>query len=369
MKNIFYALLLCLILWGCKDQIEPGQSPRQQVRLSGLETAVVLEGKVLPTHFLSGSVVSLDRAVQTARIQAQVDRILVSHGELVKEGQELIILAAETVKANLEMALADFRAAQSQAKEARMHADLASSNYSRYETLFPKGALTALEYDRIANEKQSAFERFQWAESNLHAAQARLNIAKTMAETATIKAPFDAIVVDILVDSGSTVLPGTALIVLDRVGRWQIDINLPESTAVHYQLGDQFPVEVPAIEFHTTGRLEEMPQSADPQTRTVSAKLSIPDHSHLKSGLYAKVGVPAGKQKKNVSIPVSSLVTRGQLTSVFVVEDFVLKNRMIKTGKASNQEIEVLSGLVPGETIVVSGADKAWHGAQLEPLQ
>ena len=99
------------------------------------------------------------------------------------------------------------------------------------------------------------------------------------------------------------------------------------------------------------------------------AKLALADNEKLQAGLYAKIGVPAQADQVRLSIPASALVVRGQLTSVYVVEDQVLKYRLVRTGPVAAGQVEILSGLLPGEEIVVNGLDMARHGARLEPLR
>ena len=369
MKSALAVFTALFILYGCGDRIEPGETRAQQDVISGLQTMVVARAEATASRFLSGTVASMDRAVMTARIAGQVARALVQEGAAVKQGQPLLELTGETARTDLEEARAVVAAARSKLEEARLSAGLADKNFVRYASLYEKGALTALEYDRVLAEKNTAHERLAAAESALAAGLANQEGAATMAGMATLTAPFDATVIEILVDAGTTVLPGTPLLTLDRSGLWQVRVELPESIAGRYRINDEFPVEIPSIALKTRASLAAMVPAADPKTRTVSAKLTLADNEKLQAGLYAKIGVPAQADQVRLSIPASALVVRGQLTSVYVVEDQVLKYRLVRTGPVAAGQVEILSGLLPGEEIVVNGLGMARHGARLEPLR
>jgi len=369
MKYAFAVLAALITLYGCGDRIEPGETKGQQAVVSGLQTTVVTRSEAAASRFVSGTVVSVDRAVITARIAGEVARALVREGAAVKPGQPLLELTAETVRAELKATRALVAAKRSQRDEAYLNAELAEKNFARYASLYAKGALTALEYDRTLAEKKAAHEQLAAAESALAAGLAKQEGAETMAGLAILRAPFAATVVEFLVDAGTTVLPGTPLLTLDRSSSWQVRVELPESVAGRYRINDELPLEIPSIALNTRARLAEIVPAADPKTRTVSAKLALDENEGLQGGLYAKVGILPRIEESRVLIPASALVVRGQLTSVYVVEDQILKYRLVRTGPVAAGQVEILSGLLPGEQIVVAGLEKARHGARLETVR
>jgi multidrug efflux pump subunit AcrA (membrane-fusion protein) len=94
-------------------------------------------------------------------------------------------------------------------------------------------------------------------------------------------------------------------------------------------------------------------------------KASLPDDPQLVAGLFARAAYEGGTTD-TLLIPATAMVTRGQLTGVYVVEDDHLRWRLIKTGRTIGDRLEVLSGLITGEKVVISGAEKAVSGARVE---
>jgi len=141
---------------------------------------------------------------------------------------------------------------------------------------------------------------------------------------------------------------------------------LPDSLATRHRIGDRFQVELPTLEKELPGILSELLPAADPGTRTTMAWLSLPEDLALKSGLFARVLVTEGSGLTTLMIPLQAVVTRGQLTGIYVVENDILQYRLVQTGTVRGNQVEILSGLQAGEEIVAGDLARAHHGARLE---
>ena len=104
-----------------------------------------------------------------------------------------------------------------------------------------------------------------------------------------------------------------------------------------------------------TGKVTEMAPSADPASRTVRIKLDLPQAPGLIPGQFARLLVPVG-ESNSLEVPVSALVQRGQLEMVFVVKDQRAQLHLVKTGKRTEDQVEILSGLDAGDTVVIKNA-------------
>jgi RND family efflux transporter MFP subunit len=302
----------------------------------------------------------------TARIPGQVARILVSKGQVVKRGETLLTLGDETATSELQSANSALTAAERRLAEAETGLRLAETTYARFVKLHDAGAVTPHEFDQVAAERDAAAERLAAVRAGVAAARAQQDSALTIARQATIKAPYAGTIAEILVDTGTTVLPGTPLLHLDRSGPLLVRVALPESIAARHQLGDLFRVEIPALAKELPGTLTELLPNADPGSRTIMAWLALPEDDALKNGLFARVLLAAGPSTTTLMIPAQAVVTRGQLTGVYVVAKDILQYRLVKTGNTHGDQVEILSGLTAGEEIVAGHPEKARHGARLE---
>lgn len=366
MTRLLALVTLLFLTAACGERIEPGQTASEPALVSGLATTLVEPAAVPARHVLPGTVESTDRGELTARIAGQVARILVVEGQPVNAGDVLMVLAGETASSDLQAATAAVTAAERHLAEAETYQQLAAATYDRYLKLYEARAVTPHEFDQARADRDAAAERLGAVRAALDARRAQRGSARIMANQATVRAPYAATVVEVLVDDGSTVMPGTPLLHLDRSGPWQVRVALPESLAARHQPGDLFQVEIPSLDKTLPATLTELLPTADPGTRTMTAWLTLPADAALKSGLFARVRVAEGAGLTTLMIPTEAVVTRGQLTGVYVVDKDILHYRLVRLGTEHAGQVEILSGLNAGEEIVAAELARARHGARLE---
>src|SRR5262249_5249432 len=108
--------------------------------------------------------------------------------------------------------------------------------------------------------------------------------------------------------------------------------------------------------------------SVDAASRTYTVKLDLPATPRLRTGMFGRAIFPIGIQKV-VAIPLAALVERGQLQSVFVLEEGLAHTRLVTTGRRTGDAIEVLSGLAAGEMVVRPVPLELQDGARVEVRQ
>jgi hypothetical protein len=83
------------------------------------------------------------------------------------------------------------------------------------------------------------------------------------------------------------------------------------------------------------------------------------------SGQFARLVVPLG-ENSSVCVPASAVILRGQLEILFVVTNQRAQLHLVKTGKKINDQVEILAGIEPGESVVVGGAALLTDGQPVE---
>jgi len=366
MTRTLLFLTALLMLTACNERIEPGQTSAEPISVSGLTTTLVEPSAVPARYALPGTIESADRGLLTARLSGQVARVLVSKGQVVQTGTAMLVLTGETATSELQSAEALVTAAERRLAEAGTYQALAEATYARFVELREARAVTPHEFDKVQADRDAAAERLGAAKAALAVSRSQRDAARIMADQATVKAPYAATVAEVLVDAGSTVQPGTSLFHLDRSGPWQVRVALPESLAARHRLGDAFRIELPTLGRELSGSLTELLPTADPGSRTITAWLTLPEDASLQSGLFARVLMDEEPGMMTLMVPSAAVVTRGQLTGVYVVEDERLHYRLVRTGAVHADQVEILSGLRAGEEIIAAELAKARHGARLE---
>ena len=115
-----------------------------------------------------------------------------------------------------------------------------------------------------------------------------------------------------------------------------------------------------------SGAVAEIGPIADPVSRTFRVKLDVAGRPGLMSGQFARLLVPVG-ETTSMRVPFSSVVQRGQMEIVFAVENQRARLHLVKTGRQLKDEIEILSGLDAGDSVVVNNASQLVDGQLVTP--
>ena len=359
MKTIT-ALVMSLALSGCS--VGRAAAPLEATDPIPVTTVQAMM-TVLASAIDSGGVVQArTTAAISSRILATVREVRVSPGDLVQAGQPLIVLEggdlAAAARAARSAALAAEQgvhasAAELQAAEAGLA--LARASHDRIAGLQARRSATAQELDdaiaalRSAEARvASASARTLQARSAVEAARATSDQARATESFATIAAPFDGLVSEKTIEPGNLASPGVPLLRLEDTREFRLEVRVDESRAGRIRSGDSVPVFLGAGTSSIDGTVVEVGRAVDADRRAFLVKIALPDVPGLRSGEFGKARFK-GAPRRVLAIPRSAIVRRGQLTSVFVVENGVARVRLVNLS-----ESEVLAGLTDSEMVILS---------------
>jgi len=339
-------VLAALMLAACH-----GEDVNSPVETPALEAGtLVVKSEMAPVHAeVPGTVVSLKRAEISSRLTAYVQRIDVQAGDAVQAGQHLLSIDPSDVYGRLQQARADVNHAQAVYDEA-------ASNYKRYSTLFPQGAVSRMQLD-------AAQRQFDSTKAQLQSAQAALRMAAAETGYADVEAPFAGIVVEKLAFPGDLVTPGKPLLVVEDQHALEVQSYVPDDVYRALHVGQQVSFSTDRASY--AGLVTSIVAAADPQAHTHLIRLSVPVENELTSGLYVRVQVPVGQQAV-IRIPVTALTERAGITGVFAVNgDGRARFRLVRVGNADGDQVEIQSGLTNGDRIVVHPDERVDNGTPI----
>ena len=294
---------------------------------------------------VEGSVEARRRASLSTRMMARVMDIPVEVGDRVRAGQTLIRLGTDDIEANRAKAEAAVRAAMAARDEAARHA-------ARMHTLYAQDVVAEVQRDH-------ARLQLTQAESGLAMAQATLSEVETANRYASIRAPFAGAVVLRHINEGDLAAPGMPLIAVDADGPREAVLAVPPDVAARLRVGS--PISVSTRDgLSAVGEVRAVASGADPMTRTVQVRAVLP--SDWPTGISVTALVPSGT-RVGVAVPKRAIVRRGQLTGVRVLTPTGEMIRWVRLGRTvvspaviddqTETRVEVLSGLEPGERVVL----------------
>ncbi len=324
-----------------------------------------------------GTLVARQTAIISSRVLAPVLRVAVQPGAAVRRGQVLVELDAEQMTAgaagatsSLEAARASVRAAESEMAAAEAGLALARASHTRIARLHQDRSATALELDEAVSALRQAEARVAAVTAQVEAGKRSVDAATAGAQVATITrgwatltAPFDGRVVTRHVDPGTTVAPGQPLVTIEATGAQsglQMDVRLDATRASGLSLGQtaEMRVETGGTSAWAPARITRIAR-VDPASHSFIVTLepvagASATAGSWQSGYFGRARF-AGPSTERLTVPESAIVTRGQLSFVYLVgADMHARLRIISSGDASNGRVEVLSGLSAGDRVVVN---------------
>ena len=296
--------------------------------------AVVVEKKARPANEeVVGTVRAKLRAALEAKVSARIEALLVAPGQTVKAGELLAQLDAREIQAKLDQSLA--------------LRDQAARDLARARDLMEKKITTQADFDSV-----QARERV---------ATGSVREMETMLGYTKLVAPFEGIVTRKLADVGDLAAPGKPILEMEDPRALRFEADVPEALIGSVKLGAKLPVRVSAAVAPIEGTVVEMAPVADAASRTFLVRLDLPTAEGTRSGQFGRVWVATG-ESRTIRVPGAALITRGQIEAVFVAEKQHAQLRLVRTGKRADGEVEVLSGLNSGESVVIEGAEQLRDG-------
>jgi RND family efflux transporter MFP subunit len=334
---------------------------------SAEQVETVIPSPIVEMYRASGTVRARYTAAIAAKIAANILEIRVQAGDRVTAGQTLVELDRANLEANLRRAEAACAEAESAIAEAEnaitaanANLDLARVTHRRFEDLLAKASVSRQESDESQARLKSAGAALEiatakrrQAEARRSQAEAELAAARVALSYATLSAPFPGLVTERRTDPGSLAAPGAPLLVLEREGNLRLEASIDESRLGLVRIGEHVAVEIDGLNRTVSGRVAETAPSIDASTRSFIAKIDLPAVPGLRAGMFGRAAF-AGGERAALMIPQSAVLERGQVRSVYVVENEIARLRMIALGEPRDNRREILSGLTAGEKIIVA---------------
>ena len=314
-----------------------------------VQTAELAEQSYPRQLQFTGTVEGSERIPLSTRIMGRVEEVRVSEGTSVSEGQLLARIGDRDLQAQR-------RQVEAQQEEARAALRNARTQFARLDTLLQRGSATQQAYDNA----QAQYER---AQAQVETLENRLDEIDESLTYTTITAPASGTIVEQRTERGAMAAPGQPLLTLEVSSLLEVRTRVSEQHIGQVDVGDTVRVDIGAANQTLTGRVTEVNPSGNPASRQFQVHVLLSDPSpSVKSGMYAQVFHEKG-ERSLLTIPVSSLVERGQLTGVYtIVDGDRALLRWIRTGVMHDDRVEVLSGLQPGERYVTHAADRLRDG-------
>lgn len=340
-----------------EEKIAPSETTPIAMKLDGRPTDVVHEIEKDYIEEAVGTLKAASRSVISSKILATIQEIKVSAGDFVKEGDLLVTLNTRELDARLKQAGESLAANQAASLDAK-------SDFDRNSRLLKQNAISKREYEE-------SDRKLKVAQANERRAEEAVNEATALLSYSKIQAPKAGRIVDRTAEPGDMAQPGQPILTLYDSESLRLETPVLEHLAVKLEVGQELNVHVDSVDKDFSATIDEIVPQADAASRSFLVKASLPRGQNLFEGMYGRLQIPAGS-RRHLCLATDAIRRIGQLEFVDVVlDDNTLQRRLIKTGRLGMPgRIEVLSGLIAGEDVVLHGDSSVQSGensTQLSP--
>jgi multidrug efflux pump subunit AcrA (membrane-fusion protein) len=403
----------CILIVGCASLFSCGGSDHSAAKKIDHESAEqdseptvqvvrVKEGFLNETLTLPGELRAYQDVPIHAKVEGYISWIGVDRGSVLKKGDKMITIYCPELVEKLREAEAKVSAAQASYKSSKAALDTEISKQIEFQAKLNSDKLT---YERLAeaaktpgaiaqNEVDMAFQtvnadkaRVASQEASVAAARsvvvanhdnvsAARNVFKAMQAMQsylTIEAPFDGVITERNVHTGSIVAvdaarKGVPLVRIQQKNLLRLVVPVPEEASGGIESGKTIPFSVPAYIGKTfVGTIARLGFALDSATRTMPVELNAWNPTgELEPGMFATVQWPATRTYKTLFVPAAAVGTDLKGTYVVKIENDRSERLTAKRGQPMGDDVEVIAdGLKQGDEVALRATDEIQNGTKL----
>jgi len=348
----FLLLLGSLLISSCANDTETPTtvtSDEALVRIVNVQSEIVKEEPF--NNYLT--VVGVVKAAEDVNLASEANGRITSI--LVKRGSRLV-KGATIAKIDDSLIRFELMRAQAQAENAKQ-------NYERRKTIW--------EQDKIGSEMEYIAAKTTWQQ-----ADAAVKLLETQLDRTTLRAPFNAVVEDILMETGETVAMGTPVVRLISDGNVRIRAGVPSRYASSVKVGDK--VEIRFDDYQDlvlNSTINFVGNSIEPQARTFFIESLIPNKGQrIKIDMSAAIKIQSRTLDNAIVLNQEYVFRNENGYQVFVVGkdkdgNAVAQAKQVVTGTMFNNRVVILDGLTPGEQVITNGASAVEHLTRINVVE
>ncbi|MBU6438796.1 MAG: efflux RND transporter periplasmic adaptor subunit [Betaproteobacteria bacterium] len=314
-----------------------------------VSTAVARLETWQPTVEALGTLRASKQASLSTPVGALVTAIRFDSGAHVRAGQDLVELDPAPLRAQLQ---------QLQAQE-----QLAQLNLKRDEAQLKVQAISQAVVDTD--------------QATLRADQAGILAQKALLAQHIISAPFAGRLGLRQVDLGQYLAPGGVAVTLQKLDPMQIDFNVPQNQIELIHVGMKAELSTSAVPGKSfAAKVIAIEPQVDTATRNLTVRAEVPNPGEkLLPGVFASIRLDRSKPQQYLTLPNAAIIYNPYGETVYLVKDegkgadgkprLVAEQRFITTGAQRGDQVAIVKGLKPGDTVVTSGQLKLRNGTPL----
>lgn len=338
-----------------------------QGRPAGVTTDFVSTREVAETVSVFGQVVAGRQSDVAVRVMGVAETAPLRAGDTVKKGEVLFQIDTARLQIDLEQAEAELVIAEAGVAAAQARADRLEKTLERTRSLVSNATVSQAQLDDRAGEYAEALGNLQQAQARITAAKAGLSAAQYNLDNAVVRAPFDGTILEVTAEVGEFVAAGASVARILDNGALEVEANVP-SRYIDALQTDQTVTGRTDTGGEMRLQLRAILPTEFSSTRTRPVRFTFSDAAPAVAvGQSVSLDVPISAPSDVIVVSKDAVVQGAGGWQVFVNEDGKAAVRPVEIGRAIGDAFEVLSGLEPGDEVVVRGNERLRPGQDIAP--
>ena len=323
-------------------------------------------GRLVKLHIDLGS------QVQVNQVLAEIDptdyRFRVQQSEaLLNQTRAKLGISSASSDEIVPEETAIVREAEAVVKEARFISETT-------QKLASEGVLSRIDAEKAQVRRQGAEAAYQAAKeqvmqlrAELSERKAQLDLARQNLADCIVRAPFSGAVTRRQASPGEYLPVNAPIATLVRQHPLRIRTEIPERLAPRIRAGQPIAVQIQGQAVARTGRVVRLSPAIEAQSRSLTVEGEMPnENGSLRPGSFVEVSITVDPHARGIAVPRESIVSFAGADRVYVANNGVLDDRLIKTGRTlTNDKVQIVSGLDPGLDLVLKPDGRVVKGAKV----
>jgi membrane fusion protein (multidrug efflux system) len=300
--------------------------------LSELDNAVYATGTLLPNEMVNIS----------PEVGGKLTYLNITEGAFVSKGQ----LIAKVNDSDL----------QAQLKKLQVQLKIAEDKTDRAKKLVDLNGLSIDEYENALNA--------------LNVLKADMDYTKTLIAKTEIRAPFSGKMGFKNISEGAYVTPGQVLTTLEQTDPLKVEFSIPERYAPQTKNGSAISFKIDGYSNDFSAKVYAINPSIEANNRSVLLRAKAGNAGNqLKPGAFARIQLSLGKDPSALMVPTESIIPILKGQQVLTVKDGVVTPAKVVLGVRTDTKVQVLEGLLAGDTVITTGLMSLRPGAPVEIIK
>lgn len=332
-------LLLLTILW---PKIKPLLGSRKQDAFGNRGSGMMGQGRQILN--VSGFVINPSQMSElinntgTLRPDEEVELSFETSGKIV----EINFTEGTRVKKGELLAKINDKPLQAQLEKLLAQQKLSEAKEFRQRSLLDRDAISQESYDQIVTELQTI--------------QADVNLIKARISETELRAPFDGIIGLRYLSEGSFTNTSTKIARLVKIRPIKVEFSISERYADQVKIGYPVTFKIDGSSENYKAVVYAVDPKVDITTRTIIIRAIYPNtKEELKSGRFTTITLLLSQIDNAIAIPTEALIPEMEGEIVYVFKSGKASRIKVTTGLRTESEIQILSGLNFGDTLITTG--------------